>query len=232
MKGLVHLRRIFALFLALFLFAAPVSAAETPKYAALTFDDGPSGRFTEALLEGLAERNVRATFFLCGYRLADYGALAAEIRQQGHEVGLHGYSHDSMAKMGQDTLRRELEDTRALLPAGCPVSLMRPPGGAANDTVKAVARDMNLSVVFWSVDPKDWATDDTELILSRMLAGTGDGDVILLHDMDMSSVDAALALVDALTAQGYRFLTVSQLAMLRLTQLKPGDSYECFVPKL
>ena len=232
MKGLVHLRRIFALFLALFLLTCPVFAAETPKYAALTFDDGPSGRFTQALLEGLEERNVRATFFLCGYRLADYGELAGKIRLQGHEVGLHGYSHDSMAKMDSATLRRELEDTRALLPAGCPVSLMRPPGGAANETVKAVARDMNLSVVFWSVDPKDWATDDTQLILSRMLDGTGDGDVILLHDMDMSSVEAALALVDELKEQGYHFLTVSQLAMLRLTQLKPGESYEGFRPKL
>lgn len=226
------MRRLLVLIFTLFLLAQPISAAETPKYAALTFDDGPSGRFTEALLEGLAERNVRATFFLCGYRLADYGELATEIRHQGHEVGLHGYSHDSMAKMDSAKLRRELEDTLSLLPAGCPVSLMRPPGGAANGTVKAVARDMNLSVVFWSVDPKDWATDDTELILSRMLSGTGDGDVILLHDMDMSSVEAALALVDELTARGYRFLTVSQLAMLRLTQLKPGDSYECFVPKL
>lgn len=226
------MRRMLVLIFTLFLLVQPISAAETPKYAALTFDDGPSGRYTEALLEGLAERNVRATFFLCGYRLADYGELASEIRLQGHEVGLHGYSHDSMAKMDHATLRRELEDTLSLLPAGCPVSLMRPPGGAANETVKAVARDMNLSVVFWSVDPKDWATDDTDLILSRMLSGTGDGDVILLHDMDMSSVDAALALVDELTARGYKFLTVSQLAMLRLTQLKPGASYECFVPKL
>ena len=224
------MRRIFALFLALFLLIFPVQAKSGTKYAALTFDDGPSGRITRALLEGLEQRNVHATFFLCGYRLADYGNEAALIRQKGHEVGLHGYSHDSMAKMDEGTLRRELEDTASLLPAGCPVSLMRPPGGAANETVKAVARDMNLSVLFWSVDPKDWATDDASLIFSRMVQDTEDGDVILLHDMDMSSVEAALALVDELKTQGYKFLTVSQLAMLRLTQLKPGESYEGFAP--
>ena len=224
------MRRIFALFFAVFLLVFPVQAESGTKYAALTFDDGPSGRITRTLLEGLEKRNVKATFFLCGYRLADYGEAAAEIRRKGHEVGLHGYSHDSMAKMSPSTLRRELEDTMDLLPAGCPVSLMRPPGGAANETVCTVARDMNLSVVFWSVDPRDWATDDASLILSRMLEQTGDGDVILLHDMDMSSVEAALELVDALQEQGYKFLTVSQLAMLRLTQLKPGESYEGFVP--
>ena len=224
------MRRTFSLFFALFLLTFPVRAESGTKYAALTFDDGPSGRITRALLEGLEQRNVKATFFLCGYRLEDYGDVAAEIRKQGHEVGLHGYSHDSMAGMDASTLRRELEATLSLLPAGCPVSLMRPPGGAANGTVRDVARDMNLSVMFWSVDPKDWATDDTALILSRMRSGTGDGDVVLLHDMDMSSVDAALALVDELQQQGYRFLTVSQLAMLRLTQLKPGESYEGFRP--
>ncbi len=225
--------RRFVIFLtALLLLALPVQAEDGTRYVALTFDDGPSGRFTERLLEGLAERNVHATFFLCGYRLEDYGDLALEVRRQGHEVGLHGYSHDSMAKMSGETLRRELEQTRALLPAGCPVSLMRPPGGNANETVGQIAGEMNLSIISWSVDPKDWATNDTNLIFRRMMSMAGDGDVILLHDMTDSTVDAALALVDELQEQGYRFLTVSQLAMLRLQQLKPGESYNCFSPKL
>lgn len=232
MKGLVPLRRLFSLFLALYLLTAPVSAAETGKYAALTFDDGPSGRFTRELLEGLAQRNVHATFFLCGYRLEDYGELAQAIRSAGHEIGLHGYSHDSMAAMDADTLRRELNDTRALLPAGCPVSLMRPPGGNSGEVLYQVAREQNLSIITWSVDPKDWATRDSALVFRRMEEQTGDGDVILLHDMTDSSVEAALALVDELTNRGYKFLTVSQLAMLRLTQLKPGKTYDCFFPKM
>lgn len=225
------MRRFLSLILVLILMVVPVSA-ETPKYAALTFDDGPSGRYTERLLEGLAERNVHATFFLCGYRLEEYGDLAEKIRSQGHEIGLHGYSHDSMADMSGVQLSRELEDTMALLPPGCVVNLMRPPGGNANQRVSDTARNMNLSIISWSVDPKDWATNDTSLIYRRLVSQTGDGDVILLHDMTDSSVDAALALVDELTAQGYKFLTVSQLAMLRLRQLRPGESYNAFLPKM
>ena len=225
------MRRICSLVLVLVLLALPVRAETATKYAALTFDDGPSGRFTAKLLEGLAARNVHATFFLCGYRLENYGNLAVQIRHQGHEIGLHGYSHDSMAEMSGSQLARELEDTLALLPDGCVVNLMRPPGGQANQTVSDTAKAANLSVISWSVDPKDWATNDTDLILRRLLEQTEDGDVILLHDMSDSSVDAALALVDALTAQGYKFLTVSQLAMLRLKQLKPGESYSAFLPK-
>lgn len=214
------------------LLIVPVSAREQTKYVALTFDDGPSGRFTRELLEGLEERNVRATFFLCGYRLESYGELAREIRRQGHEIGLHGYSHDSMADMSAGELNRELNDTLALLPEGCVVNLMRPPGGQANGIVSDTAREMNLSIISWSVDPKDWATNDTSVIYRRLLEQTEDGDVILLHDMSDSSVEAALELVDELKAQGYRFLTVSQLALLRLEQLKPGESYDAFQPKM
>ena len=224
------MRRCLVLILVCCLLACPVRGAERPKYVALTFDDGPSGRYTARLLEGLAERNVRATFFLCGYRLEDYGELAQSIRRAGHEIGLHGYSHDPMPEMTTAKLRQELTDTLNLLPAGCVVNLMRPPGGANGDNVARTAKELNLSIISWSVDPKDWATNDSGLILSRMLRLTGDGDVILLHDMTNSSVDAALALVDELKGQGYQFLTVSQLALLRLCQLKPGQTYEAFCP--
>lgn len=222
------MRRIYALILVLALLIIPVRAEAPTKYVALTFDDGPSGRFTTRLLEGLAERNVHATFFLCGYRLEDYGDLALEIRHQGHEIGLHGYSHDSMAQMSAAKLSQELQDTLTLLPEGCVVNVMRPPGGQANQRVADTAKELNLSIISWSVDPKDWATNDTSLIYRRLVEQTGDGDVILLHDMSDSSVDAALELVDKLTEQGYKFLTVSQLAMLRLRQLKPGESYAAF----
>lgn len=223
--------RIAKILLVLYLFSllsAPAQAAEPPKYVALTFDDGPSGQYTRRLLEGLAARGVHATFFLCGYRLETYGDLAEDIRRGGHEIGLHGYSHDSMAKMSPQTLRRELQDTAALLPRGCVVNLMRPPGGAGGEVLEQVTREGNLAVISWSVDPRDWETRDESLILRRMLASAGDGDVILMHDMTDSSVDAALALVDELTARGYKFLTVSQLAMLRLRQLKAGVCYESF----
>ena len=224
----MFVRRFLSLVLVLTLLVLPVKAESTAKYVAITFDDGPSGRFTTRLLEGLAERNVHATFFLCGYRLETYGDLAEDIRRGGHEIGLHGYSHNSMAKMSPQTLRRELQDTAALLPRGCVVNLMRPPGGAGGEVLEQVTREGNLAVISWSVDPRDWETRDRELILRRMLEATGDGDVILMHDMTDSSVDAALALVDKLTARGYKFLTVSQLAMLRLRQLKAGVCYESF----
>jgi peptidoglycan/xylan/chitin deacetylase (PgdA/CDA1 family) len=76
--------------LCLCLLWVPVRASTEEKLVALTFDDGPSGRFTRRLLEGLAQRDAKATFFLCGYRLEQYPRLAEAIVAEGHEVGVHG----------------------------------------------------------------------------------------------------------------------------------------------
>ena len=218
--------------LLLFALLIPRVQAEAPKYVALTFDDGPSGKYTQRLLEGLEQRGVKATFFLCGYRLETYGELAKEIRSQGHEIGLHGYSHDDLGTMRQQEIRKELETTRAMLDS-CPVvNLLRAPGGSLSQNVFAAAKAEGLAVLQWSVDPEDWATRDADTICRRVLSAVSDGDVILLHDMTDASVDAALRIVDSLTAEGYRFLTVSQLAMLRLTHLRGGQRYDSFHPNL
>ena len=222
------MRRLIALILSLILLCPPVSASSDTKYVALTFDDGPSGRFTQALLEGLQERNVHATFFLCGYRLEDFADLAEQIQQAGHEIGLHGYSHDSMADMTHEQLRAELEDTLALMPEGCDISLLRPPGGASALQVKEVCQDMGLSIITWSVDPRDWAVHSAPDVEQSVLEQVGDGDIILMHDMYDSSIEAALYLVDELESQGYEFVTVSELAGFRQCVLEPGSIYSCF----
>lgn len=224
------MRRIILFLLCLSLAVLPVSGAEPCKYVALTFDDGPSGIYTRELLAGLEERGVKATFFLCGYRLETYGELAGEIRAGGHEIGLHGYSHDDLSAMSAGEILRELEDTRALLP-DCPINLMRTPGGKLTDTVRQAAKEQRLAILCWSLDPRDWATDSAEVIERRILENVSDGDVILLHDMSHSSVTAALNVIDRLQAEGYRFLTVSQLALLRLRQLSPGKDFQGFPPR-
>lgn len=223
----MDLRRIFILLLCLCL-AMPVCGAEQEKYVALTFDDGPSGRFTRALLDGLEKRGVKATFLLCGYRIKDYPREAKRICAEGHEIGLHGYSHKCMADLGQEELEREIADTLALLPSGCRPVFLRPPGGKYNDVVLDAARQADLAVLKWSVDPKDWASHDAAVIEKAVTESVRSGDVILLHDMSDSSVEAALDIVDELTKQGYRFVTVSELARLNGVTIEPGRVYAGF----
>jgi peptidoglycan/xylan/chitin deacetylase (PgdA/CDA1 family) len=91
-----------------------------------------------------------------------------------------------------------------------------------------VAEVRNLAILSWSVDPKDWATKSVGTIEQSVLKAVKDGDIILLHDMSISSVQAALDIVDELQKRGYRFVTASELAQLRKVSLKPGKVYRNF----
>ena len=224
------MKRILLILICLFLLGSvPVRAAQR-EYVALTFDDGPSGRFTRRLLDGLEQRGVKATFLLCGYRLETYRNLAQRIFDSGHEIGLHGYTHRDMATLSAWELRKEIEDTKKLLPEGCEPVFLRPPGGSENSAVQAVAKQAGLSILQWSVDPRDWAVHDADAIETAVVDQVRNGDVILLHDLSDSSVDAALAIIDRLQEEGVTFLTVSQLAELRGIELQPGKVYQSFPP--
>ena len=225
------MRRLFIFLLCLCLLPLPAGAAEGPKYVTLTFDDGPSGRFTRTLLKGLRDRDVQATFFLCGYRMEQYPELTEQIFREGHEIGCHGYSHSDMRPMSRREVAEEIGRMRALLPDGCRLTFLRPPGGGSSDAVEQVAGVQGLTILNWSVDPRDWATRDTWAVEKEVLQKVKDGDVILLHDMTDSSVKAALHIVDRLREQGFTFVTASELARLRGARLRPGEVFTSFPPE-
>jgi len=105
---------------------------------------------------------------------------------------------------------------------------LRPPGGCCSDAVRQVAEARQLAILSWSVDPRDWATSDTAAVEQAVLKNVKDGDIVLLHDMTVSSVQAALDIVDVLKDQGYEIVTVSELVKLRGVNLKPGKTYTSF----
>ena len=226
------MRRIWAMVLALALLAAPVRAAEDEKWVALTFDDGPSGALTERLLDGLAARGVKATFFVCGYRVAEYPEALQRIAAEGHEIGLHSDKHDYMQNMGYDAVVGDLTRCReAVLDCcGAKARLFRPPGGLYSETVLRASSELDLSVILWSVDPEDWDAKKAASVLPTIRKEVFPGSVILMHDLHESSVDAALTAIDELRAQGYRFCTVSELAEKSGTPLQPGEIYSSFRP--
>ena len=221
------MRKYLSIFLSLSLLIIPVRA-ETPKYVVLTFDDGPSGKYTRKLLDGLYDRGVQATFLLCGYRMKDYPDLTRRILEEGHEIGYHGFTHKNMRQMSRRDIAKELEDSQALLPEGCQPVFLRPPGGCCSDAERQVAQVRNLAILGWSVDPRDWATHDTASIERFVLKNVKDGDIVLLHDMSDSSVKAALDIVDVLLDKDYEIVTVSRLVRLRGVKLRPGKVYTHF----
>lgn len=221
------MRRALALFLCLSFLPLGVRAEEE-KYVALTFDDGPSGRYTRQLLDGLYDRGAKATFFLCGYRMKDYPDITRRIFEEGHEIGCHGYSHKPMHTMSRRNIAGEIMDMTSLLPEGCIVRYLRPPCGFVSDGIRQVAEARQMAILSWSIDPRDWETHDAAAIEKAALKNIRDGDIVLLHDMSASSVEAALNIADALTEQGFTLVTVSQLAKIRSIRPKPGQMYRSF----
>lgn len=209
----------------------PAAHAEVaPKYIALTFDDGPSGRYTEQLLDGLAERDIHATFFLCGYRVAQFPALAARIARQGHEIGSHSDRHEFFTHMTADAVCADLRAAaeKIFAATGQQPHLLRPPGGLYDLEVLSHSVCADSPVILWSIDPEDWRNRPVAEVVNFVVRRAGSGDVILLHDMHASSVEAALRIIDILEPRGFFFVTVSELALLSGTQLTGGTAYYKF----
>lgn len=179
---------------------------------ALTFDDGPHPVYTPQLLDGLNERGVHATFFVVGKNILGNEALLKRMETEGHLIGNHTYSHVKLSELDTARACAEVEKTNALIceVTGKEPEFIRPPFG---EWKKAMECSFEMIPVLWDVDPLDWTTKNTALVVERVLKDTKPGDIILLHDYYQSSVDAALEIVDALTERGYKFVTVDELIL-------------------
>ncbi len=183
---------------------------EEAKFAALTFDDGPDSRYTPLLLDGLRERGIRASFFLMGERIPGNEELVRRMKREGHLIGNHGYRHEQLTHLRPEQAWEEIERTNRLLEeiTGERPRYLRPPYGAWNEGLE---NQLDMTSVFWSVDSLDWELQDKKRIVERVLKDLEDGDMILMHDIFSTSVEAALELADRLTAEGYLFVTADEL---------------------
>lgn len=218
--------------------AAPETEVETPSSApqtggllALTFDDGPRRSTTTALLDGLAQRGVHATFFLVGQRVENgLEDLVLRMEQEGHQIGIHTYDHTAaLTGLSAADFDAQVGRTRRLLTSilGRSDFALRPPYGAVDAAVRANAGG---PIVLWSVDPEDWNTEDAAAVAQHLVSHAKDGDILLLHDLFPSSVEAALQAVDALHEKGFYFVTVEELLAARHITPENGVSYRCAYP--
>lgn len=188
----------------------PQASTAQPRQVALTFDDGPHQTCTPALLDGLKQRGVKATFFLMGENIAGKESLVQRMQEEGHLIGNHSYRHIQMTKEGAEQACAEIEQTETLIQdiTGRRPEYLRPPYGAWNEQLEC---RVNLTTVLWNVDSLDWKLQNTEQIVRRVEKDVKNGDIILMHDIFPTSVEAALRIVDDLQKQGYEFVTVEEL---------------------
>ena len=103
--------------------------------------------------------------------------------------------------------------------------MLRPPYGGVNDRVK---KNAGSPLILWSVDPYDWKYRDAQIVSEDVINSAKDGDIILLHDIHETSVEAALIIIDSLREKGFEFVTVTELARRKGAEPEDGTTYRSF----
>ena len=191
--------------------AGTVNCAQV-KCIALTFDDGP-GPQTARLLDLLKLNQARATFFTVGSCASARPDLLRRMSAEGHLVANHTWSHEDLSKPSTSKIADTLGRTDDVVTAaiGQTPTLMRPPYGAVGQNLRDVARAMGLSIVTWDVDTEDERYRDPKAITDRAVSGAHPGAIVLMHDVQKSTVDAIPGILKQLRGKGYTFVTVPEL---------------------
>ena len=199
------------------------------KLCAITYDDGPSQN-TDMILDTLEQYDAKATFFVVGTQ-ADY--YRDELRREyemGMEIGSHTYEHPILSFISAEEIEETMSKNDNLINEliGFTPEIMRPTGGGVNDTVRAT---VTKPMIQWDVDTLDWETKNPEQTIATSLEEVQDGSVILMHDLYEATAIASQTLIPSLQAQGYKLVTISELATQYGYTLEPGVEYYDFYPK-
>ena len=192
---------------------------------ALTFDDGPVPAYTDSILAVLAQFDAPATFFMIGSAIQRNPAIAARVLAQGHEIGNHSYSHPQLILKRPGVIRREIEDTDALIRTlghGGEI-FVRPPYGKRLLGLPLYLRGEDRPVVLWDLEP-DTYHRQADGVVQYVNEHVKPGSIILLHVEISSRVENRAALpriLSDLQERGYRFVTLSQLMALRASARAP-----------
>ncbi|MBX6751139.1 MAG: glycosyltransferase [Micromonosporaceae bacterium] len=193
-----------------------------PKTVVLTFDDGPSPEWTPKILAVLAEHDVPGTFFVVGTQVARYPTIVGDIVDQGHDIGLHTFTHPDMALLPPWMRALELSQTQMALAAAAGVTtpLLRFPYSSGVDSLNdetwplvQEAGRYGYFVVTSSVDSRDWDAPDVDTIVKAAIPRDDKSGIILLHDAGgdrAKTVEALDRLIPLLKERGYQFLTASE----------------------
>lgn len=210
--------------------AIKVPLDNTKPIIAFTFDDGPNELYTHQVLDILYEKKVPATFFVLGKNIEGNECILKEIVQSGHELGNHTYSHADLTTLDQEEIISEIGQTQELVEKVIPgyaLKYVRPPYGRCN---QAVEEAINGLVVLWEVDSGDWEKVEAQIIYNTVVDNVRDGDIIVFHDGNSSTVVVLKEIISELQARGYQFGTLSQLYNQRRKEINWSLPFDAVKP--
>ena len=199
------------------------------KVVALTFDDGPSSKWTPLVLRELRLAGIKATFFMLGKHVDEFPGIARQVADEGHEIGNHTYDHILLPFSPRTMMPGQIEACEKAIEraTGIRTHLFRPPKAWLTPSEKKEIRQLGYTTVLWSLNSKDWVNFDEKYIVAFLLHHIRPGDIILFHDAGgvfgteggnrEETVQTIAPLVRRLGERGYRFVTVSELIKLGAT---------------
>lgn len=207
--------------------AAPLRISRVPmegKYVALTFDDGPSKQYTTKVLDVLKKYDAKGTFFVLGNRLGSGADIVKRADAEGHEIGVHTWSHINMRASSYATVSGEMERTtrRIFDLIGKYPKIMRPPyGSTSTSLVNNMYDHFAQRSIMWDVDTQDWRKPGVETVIHRAVNRATPGSIVLVHDIHGSTFAALEGIVKGLQNRGFKLVTVSELMALRGCKAEP-----------
>ncbi len=194
------------------------------KSIALTFDDGPSGEKTNQLVDILEQNKAHATFFMVGNRMEDGAAVIRNVLNKGNEIGSHSYAHKNMKRQKLEDVISGEETTKEIYRniTGQELIYTRPPYGNVTNSIK---ESLNTIFITWNIDTEDWLHRNKDYIVNHIMEHVSDGDIILMHDIYDTTIEAVAEVLPKLYAEGYQVVTISELANLKGISLEEHSLY-------
>lgn len=182
------------------------------KKIALTFDDGPDSEYTPMLLDGLASRGVKATFFVIGKQAEEQPEVMQRLVKEGHLIGNHTYHHVDIRNLTESAAKEEILKANEVIAkyTGEEPCFLRPPFGNGSSRLE---KDIEMIQVLWTIDTMDWCCQNESKICDTVYREIEENSIILMHDEYLTSVRAALSIIDKLQKEGYEFVTVDKIVM-------------------
>jgi len=186
------------------------------KVVALTFDDGPSKPYTEQILDILEKHKVKATFYLLGVSIKSHPSIVKKTIQAGHELGNHSMYHKHLKNKNADSIAREISNVDNLIEKmGYKKEItFRSPFGQVSPSIQNAVDKLGKQNILFSYLPRDWEGPAAKIIHDRIMKRVRPGFIITLHDggkRRQTTVQATEMLINSLKAQGYQFVTISEL---------------------
>lgn len=201
---------------------------------ALTYDDGPEPKVGNVIMDSLNSVDGRCTFFMVGNTVKRSEESIAEVKrmaEEGFEVANHSWAHTYYNKLSQEELINDVLQCNEVIKevSGVEPAVIRLPGGIITD---AVRNSVKMPIISWSIDTLDWKTREATSTINAVLGEDvhiQDGDIVLMHELYVSTGEASKVIIQTLTNMGFQLVTVSELIQYRSGgQIQPGVQYGHF----